>query len=119
MLLVKRGAQPNEGRWSVPGGVLEVGETAESAVVRETREETQVLVRPRRVLSVETFIQSEEGRVRWHYVLIDFLCDYAEGEPGPGTDAANARFISLSELAEYDVTETALEAVRRAVAIRP
>jgi 8-oxo-dGTP diphosphatase len=118
VLLVKRGAEPNAGRWSLPGGVVEVGETVESAVVRETIEETQVRVRPQGVFEVGDFIRTDGRRVQWHYVLIDLLCDYVDGEPVPGTDAANARWIPLAEVAEYDITETALDMLRRASAIR-
>jgi 8-oxo-dGTP diphosphatase len=118
ILLVKRGAEPNAGRWSLPGGVLEKGETVESAVVRETFEETRVRVRPLRVFDVSDFIRSEARRIRWHYVLLDVLCEYVDGEPVPGTDAANARFVPLTELAEHDVTESAADVVLRSAAVR-
>lgn len=118
LLLVKRGAEPNAGRWSLPGGVLEKGETVESAVVRETLEETGVRVRLLRIFDVADFIRTEGERIRWHYVLIDVLCEYVDGEPVPGTDAANARFVPLTELAEHDVTEGAADLVRRASALR-
>ena len=75
VLLVKRGAEPNRGRWSLPGGSLEIGETVEAGAVRETREETGVDVQPLRVLDVRNFIERKDGEVRWHYVLIDVLCE--------------------------------------------
>ena len=118
VLLVKRGDEPNAGQWSLPGGLVEIGETVESTAVRETLEETRVRVRPVRLLNVSDFIRSEDGRIRWHFVLIDLLCDYVEGDPFPGRDEANARFISLSEVGEYDVAETALDILRRASALR-
>lgn len=118
VLLVKRGAEPNRERWSLPSGLLEVGETVEAAAERETFEETRVRVRPVRVFDVSDFIRFEGRRVRWHYVLIDFLCEYVEGEPFPATDAANARFIPLDELGEYDVAETVTEIVQRASTAR-
>jgi 8-oxo-dGTP diphosphatase len=118
ILLVKRAEEPDAGGWSLPGGVLEVGETVESAVVRETLEETQVQVRPGGVFEVGDFIRTAGGQARWHYVLIDLLCDYVDGEPMAGTDAANARWIPLAELAEYDIVESALDVLRRASASR-
>ena len=118
VLLVKRGDEPNAGPWSLPGGLVEIGETVESAAVRETLEETRVRVRPVRLLAVSDFLRSEDGRIRWHFVLIDLLCDYVEGNPFPGRDETNARFIPLVEVGEYDVAETALDVVRRASALR-
>lgn len=118
VLLVKRGAEPNQGRWALPGGALETGETIEAAVVRETLEETRVNVQPVRVLDVRDFIQVEGKRVRWHYVLIDLVCEYIRGDPAPATDAENARFIPLRELAEYDIAPPALEVLQTASAAR-
>ncbi|TLZ88652.1 MAG: NUDIX domain-containing protein [Methanobacteriota archaeon] len=112
VLLVKRGAEPNRGRWSLPGGSLEIGETVEAGAVRETREETGVDVQPLRVLDVRNFIERKDGEVRWHYVLIDVLCEYLRGDPFPATDAENARLIPLRELGEYDVVPTALEVLQ-------
>ena len=118
VLLVKRGAEPNVGRWSLPGGSLEPGETVEAAAARETREETRVEVRPVRVLDVSDFIERKDGRVRWHYVLIDVLCEYLRGDPFPATDAENARLIPLRELGEYDVVPVALEVLQMTSARR-
>lgn len=83
VLLVKRGNDPNQGRWSVPGGALETGETVEAATVRETLEETRVEVRPVRVFDVRDFIEFEGARVRGHYPLIDLLCEYVLGIRSP------------------------------------
>ena len=112
VLLVKRGAEPNRSRLSLPGGSLEIGETVEAGAVRETREETGVDVQPLRVLDVRNFIERKDGEVRWHYVLIDVLCEYLRGDPFPATDAENARLIPLRELGEYDVVPTALEVLQ-------
>jgi 8-oxo-dGTP diphosphatase len=118
VLLVKRGAEPNQGRWSLPGGALETGETVEAAAVRETREETGVDVRPVRLIDVRDFIERSGGQVRWHYVLIDVLCEYLRGEPFPATDAENALLIPLRDLGEYDVVPEAVEILRMASARR-
>lgn len=111
-LLVKRGSDPNKGRWSLPAGALEVGETVETGAARETLEETGVVVRPLRVVDVRDFIEFDGGRVRWHFVLICVLCEYVRGEPTPASDAVNAKFLPLDELGEYDVTSTSLEVLR-------
>ncbi len=109
VLLVKRASEPNRGLWSLPGGALEISETVEAGAVRETFEETGVNVRPLRVLDVSDLIVSEGAWIRWHYVLIDVLCEYVGGEPYPASDAENARFIALRELGDYEVTPAALE----------
>ncbi len=119
VLLVKRRDEPNRGRWSPPGGSLELGETVEEAAARETLEETGVTVRPVRVVDVRDFLDKDvDGRVRWHYVLMNVLCDYVSGEPYPASDADHARFIPLKELGEYEVTATAQEALERASRLR-
>lgn len=118
VLLVRRRDPPYQGRWSVPGGAIEVGETVEQAVVRETREETAVDVRPVEVIAIGDFIQKQKDRVRWHYVLVDLLCLLVRGEPDPGSDATNAGFIELRELAEFDVVPSALEVIERSIARR-
>lgn len=119
VLLVRRGQEPNRGRWSLPGGSLESGETVEAAAVREVREETGVVARALRPAFVGDYVSREgEGRVRWHYVLIDVLCEYVSGEPAPATDAENARFVPLRVLGDYDVTPTAVEAIDRAARMR-
>ena len=97
---------------------MELGETVEQAVVRETREETRVEVRPVDVIAVSDLIEKKGGRVHWHYVLIDVLCAYFQGEPHPGSDAENARFIDMREIGEFDVTSTALEVVEQALLAR-
>ena len=115
VLLVKRGGEPNRGRWSVPGGALEPGETVEAATVREVEEETGVRVRPLRIADVGDYIErAPDGRVRWHYVLIDVLCEFEAGEPRPGSDAADVRFVPLRELGDHDVAESARRVIETA-----
>lgn len=112
VLMIKRGGPPHQGRWSVPGGSVEVGETVEAAVVREVLEETEVQVRPVRVVLVHDLIERDpKGRVRFHYAIADILCEYVEGDPMPASDAVNARWIPVRELHEYDVSEGALKAI--------
>ena len=118
VLLVRRGTPPNQGRWSIPGGAVDMGETVEQAAVRETREETGVDVRPMVGQWVTDYIEREGERVRWHYVLIDILCEYLRNEPFPASDAENARFVELRELGELDVTPEALDVIAKAVARR-
>lgn len=112
VLLVKRGEEPARGLWSPPGGSLELGETVEEAAEREVLEETGVAVRAIRVADIRDFIMKDEaGRVRWHYVLFGVLCEYASGDPVPSSDAENARFLPLKDLAEYDIVPDARESL--------
>jgi 8-oxo-dGTP diphosphatase len=98
-LLIRRGQPPLLGEWSLPGGVLECGETLREGVIREAREETGLIVEPSEMLGVyERVIRSTDGRVRYHYVLIDYLCRPVGGELKAGSDAAEAGWFTGEEL---------------------
>lgn len=119
VLMVKRRDEPSKGFWSPPGGSLEPGETVLEAAAREALEETGVTVRPVRVVDVrDVILKDPEGRVQWHYVLFGVLCEYVSGEPFPASDAENARFLPLPELAEYEVTATARDALEHVAGTR-
>jgi len=111
ILLIRRGKEPLRGRWVVPGGTVEAGETLEQALVREVLEETGLLVRPREVVTVFDRIERSGAAVLYHYVIVDYLCDYVSGELRAGSDAADAAFAAPDELAFYDLPENALEVV--------
>ena len=99
VLLVRRGQAPLLGEWSLPGGVLECGETLRDAAIREALEETGLEVETGMLLGVyERVIRSENGRVRYHYVLIDFLCRVVAGDLKAGSDAADVRWFESAEL---------------------
>jgi ADP-ribose pyrophosphatase YjhB (NUDIX family) len=115
VLLVQRNSEPNRGRWSVPGGALETGETVEEAAVRETLEETSVVVKPLRVFGVRDYIERQEERIRWHYVMMNVLCGYVRGKPVPGSDARDARFTPLGQMNQLDIAPTALEVLQTGV----
>jgi ADP-ribose pyrophosphatase YjhB (NUDIX family) len=112
VLLIQRGRAPLEGRWTVPGGRVEAGERLPDALVREVREETGVLVRPGPLLLVVDPVERDpRGEVRYHFVILDYLCEWLEGEPQAGSDAAAARWVRRSELKGYDLPGATLEVV--------
>jgi 8-oxo-dGTP diphosphatase len=99
VLLIQRGQAPLLGEWSLPGGVLECGETLREATIREAREETGLTVETGELLGVyERMIRSDDGRVRYHYVLIDFLCHPVSSNLHAGSDAADVRWFARQDL---------------------
>lgn len=118
VLLVRRKASPYAGRWSLPGGAVELGETVHDAVVREVREETGLDVEPKEVVGVYDNIITEGDRVRFHYLLVDFLCRLIGGELDPGSDASAAEWVPPEDLEGVDLTPLAREAIEEARGIR-
>lgn len=119
VLLIRRGKPPRAGEWSLPGGSQHVGETVRETAAREVREETGVTIRdPRFVEVIDAIIPDDEGRTRYHYTLIDFAADWADGEPVPDDDASHAEWIPLSRLEELEMWEKTIEIIRKAARLR-
>ena len=115
VLLVRRGQEPARDSWSLPGGLVELGETLAAAIQRELAEETGLTVTLLGIAAVaERIFPDPDGRIAYHYVLVDYLCDYLEGELTPGSDITAARFVSLSDLAGFDLPEYTAAVIRRA-----
>lgn len=114
VLLIRRAKEPLRGRWVVPGGTVELGETLEEAVVREVREETGIVVRPLDVVTVFDRIERRDGVVAYHYVIVDYRCLYVSGSLQAATDAQDAVWASEEDLPSYDLPPLALDLVRRA-----
>ena len=114
VLLIKRGSPPLLGEWSLPGGVVELGETLRGAAEREAREETGLIVKAGEVIEVlDRIIPGREGAPQYHYVLIDFLCAVQGGELRAGGDAEDVRWAGESELAKYKLEQPAVEVIRK------
>lgn len=111
VLLIQRAKDPLRGRWMIPGGTVEMGETLEQALVREVAEETGLMVSPRLLLGVFDRIERRNGSVDSHYVIVDYLCRYVSGALTAGSDALAARFAGLEELPELDLPEKALQVI--------
>ena len=115
VLLVRRGKEPALGEWSLPGGVVEVGETLEEALHRELLEETGIEVE---ILGLSAFLErifpDTAGRIRYHYVLLDFLCRYRGGKPRASSDILELCFTPLPFLENFGLTKHASEIILQA-----
>lgn len=115
VLLIRRGKEPLYGRWVVPGGTVELGETLVQALVRELEEETGLRVEPLEVLTVFDRIERDGETVVYHFVIVDYLCRWLSGEARAASDALDVAWASPEELPGYDLPPKALEVVRDAL----
>jgi ADP-ribose pyrophosphatase len=107
LLLVKRGAQPGFGEWSVPGGLVELGEKVQAAMMRETKEEVGLDVEPVKLLDVfDTVILDAGGRVQYHFVVVNFLARVVGGELKTATDILEAKWIPVDEVQKQKLTRS-------------
>ena len=118
VLLVKRRYEPLAGRWSIPGGTLELGETLETGLTREMQEETGLTIEVGPVIEVfDRIIVDADKRVRYHFVLVDYLCWPIGGSLQAGSDVDEAVMVDPASLDEYDLTEKAREVIARALEV--
>ena len=118
VVLIKRRFEPLAGQWSLPGGRLELGETLEAGLAREMLEETGLEVEVGPVLDVfDRILLDPERKVRYHYVLIDYLCRPIRGTLTHGSDVAAAEFVDPGELDRYRLTPKATSVIEKAVAV--
>ena len=116
VLLVKRGNEPLKGEWSLPGGTVEVGETLEQAIAREVNEETGLTVDVGPIVEVlDRISRDNDGRVEHHFVLVDFTCRSRGGVLRGASDADDAAWVALSDLARYDVAPVTISVIQKAV----
>jgi len=119
VVLVKRAHEPLKGEWSLPGGSVEVGETLADAVAREVLEETGLRVLVGSLIEVlDRVHRSSDGRVEYHFVLLDYRCTVLSGVLSHGSDASDACWVSRDDLPKYQLSDSAIRIVTRALELR-
>ena len=119
VLLVRRGKSPSVGKWSLPGGLVELGETTTEAIAREIVEECGIKIRVVDVAGVITrVVRDDDDRIRYHYVLVDYLAYPDSMDVVAGSDAAEAHWFEIERVGELDTTPGLLDMIRRAEALR-
>jgi 8-oxo-dGTP diphosphatase len=114
VLLVRRATEPLKGEWSVPGGMVELGEKLHQAVRREVLEETGLQVEPGEVLDVfDSIFQDQQGRTQYHYVVIDYLCHSMSEEAKAASDVSEVRWVRADELAAMGLRDSIEQVVRK------
>ncbi len=121
VLLVRRGHEPLKGQWSLPGGALELGETLQQGVLREVLEETGLEVQTDGIVEILDRITPDEasGRIRYHYVLIDFICHVTGGTLLGGSDADEACWVQRNDLSRYELAPVTLRVIEKGFALQP
>jgi 8-oxo-dGTP diphosphatase len=118
VVIVQRGREPAYGKWSLPGGLVELGESLHDAICREVLEETNLKVEVTDVVAVlDRVLPDPTGEVEYHYILIDFLCRSDAGDPSPGSDVLACRIVPVGDLDHYVLTSGTLVVVQKALAM--
>jgi ADP-ribose pyrophosphatase YjhB (NUDIX family) len=118
VLLVRRGKPPLAGKWSLPGGLLELGETTAEAARREVAEECGLTIRVGEVAGIlDRVVRDAEGRIRYHWVLVDYVAFVESGELCAASDADEAQWVEVDEVERFDTTDGLLDMIRRAQAL--
>ena len=119
VLMVKRKKEPNKGQWSIPGGKQMIGETAAEAAKRELLEETGVKVDQLLLVDVvDSIIPDIEGKIKYHYTLVDYMGQWQSGDSRPGDDAQEVRWVSLNELSSFSLLEKTMNIIQKAAAMK-
>lgn len=114
VLLIQRGKRPSYGRWSIPGGAVEVGESLQEAIRREVLEEAGIEIEVGPVVEVvERIVPDGAGQTRFHYVIVDFAAKYRLGYPRPGDDSIGAVWADLDGLEVYELAPQTVEVIRK------
>ncbi len=114
VLLIQRGREPRLGVWTVPGGAVELGESLRDAAIREIREECGIEIRLGQVMDAFDIVSKDQaGRVKYHYIVVDFAASYAGGDLHAGGDVMDARWVSVEELERFSLDEMTRREIKR------
>ncbi len=114
ILLIKRGNEPNKGLWSIPGGLVRLGESPEEAAIREFKEETGLNAIIEKLLGVfNIIIKDNEGKIKYHYIVIDYLGKVVSGELRPGDDVLDARWFNINDIKNIQTSITVMKAIEK------
>ena len=115
VILVRRGNDPSKGLWAIPGGNVEIGEQVHQTAIRELLEECNVHIEPYDLLGVvDLILKDNNGKIQYHYVLIEYLAKYVEGELKPRSDVSDAGWFAKEDLAGLDIPEVTLKILEKA-----
>ncbi len=115
VLLIQRGKPPRMGEWTIPGGVIELGETIEAAARREVREECGIEIAPRGVVdAVDILARDDEQCAQYHYIIVELAAEYAGGELRAASDVLDARWVAPADLAQFQLKPDTLRVIAKA-----
>ena len=107
LLLIKRGAKPGQGKWSIPGGLVELGERVQETIVREVKEECGLDIEVERLVDVfDSITRDEKGRIQYQFVVVNFLAKIKGGILENADDVLEARWVPLNEVEKYNLTNS-------------
>jgi ADP-ribose pyrophosphatase len=116
ILLIQRAKEPKKGLWALPGGMVNLGEPIRLAAIREVKEECSIDIELQDIISVIDLIDKDpDGRVKYHYVLIDFLAEYIAGELRPDSDALDAAWVLPENLSQYNIPELTKKVIKKVI----
>ena len=117
VLLARRGKEPSYGLWSIPGGAVNLGEELRAAARREVREECGIEIDVTEIVEVlDRVVRDSDGRIQYHYVLIDYLARWASGDPAPSSDVLEVRWVVPDDLSQYQMTQGTPDVIRKMLA---
>jgi ADP-ribose pyrophosphatase YjhB (NUDIX family) len=120
VVIARRGREPHAGVWSLPGGAVEPGETLVEAVAREALEETGLVVTPVDVVGIfDEIVREADGRVRYHYVIVDYLCQATGGTLAAADDACEVEAVPVERIEARGLAPRVITAIRRGLAVPP